>query len=132
MRNPQIIFKELPAPPNPLFKVFYVIENGKSQVMENFRRLSSDSQDEIKTLIYKMATTENFKSDKIRWRLQNKYSYGEIKPRGHRFFFFMKTGKNLIFFRYAEKKNDSLGDSFYKKLESEKRKYEELFEKSVF
>jgi hypothetical protein len=131
MQQPRISFRELSVGINPLFKVFYIIENGRSQVIDSFKKLPADSQDEIKVLIKKMATIRNFGSDKIRWRLQSKYTYGELKPRGHRFFFFIKFGNNIIFFKYSEKKKDSLGDSFYKRLETEKKRYEAEFEKSL-
>jgi len=131
MVNYQIKFRELKINANQIFRVFYVQEGKKSQVMDNFNRLPDDTKDEIKDLITKMATVKDFKSDKIRWRLKSTYSYGELKPKGHRLFFFLKLGNNIIFFKYSMKKKDSLGDSFYKRLELEKREYETEFEKSI-
>jgi len=77
-----------------------------------------------------MATVENYKSDIIKYRLTG-YTYGEIRPMPHRFFFFQKCGKNLIFFSYALKKTNSFKDSFYKKLEKDKERYEKEFEKFI-
>ena len=54
---------------------------------------------------------------------------GEIRPMPHRFFFFQKCGNNIIFFDHTIKKKDSLGDKFYKAVESKKVRYEREFEK---
>ena len=133
MSNNQIEFKELPikSDQNPLFRVFYVVENRRSQVIEGFREMTTDKMDETKDLIIKMATVKNFKSNKIRWRMKNKYTYGELKPKGHRFFFFLKFRNSIIFFRYSKKKSDTLKDKFYSKTESLKRRYESEFEKRI-
>ncbi len=133
MSDDKVVFQELRirAKGKQLFQIYFVVENGKSQVMDGFRNLPQDKKDEVKDLIIKMATVENFKSNKIRWRLQKKYSYGELKPKGHRFFFFLKFAHNIIFFKYAKKKKDSLGDQFYKNTESEKRRYEREFKESI-
>jgi hypothetical protein len=98
--------------------------------MDGFQSMPKGTMDEVKDLIIKMATVENFKSPKIKWRLRQ-YTYGELKPKGHRFFFFIKFGNNIIFFRYSEKKTDSLGDVFYKNTEMQKRRYESEFEKRI-
>lgn len=133
MYNNQIEFEELSiqTDQNQLFRVFYVVDNERSQVMDGFREMIKDKKDETKDLIIKMATVKNFKSNKIRWRLQSKYTYGELKPKGHRFFFFLKSEDNIIFFRYSKKKTHSLGDKFYKNTESLKRRYESEFEKTI-
>ena len=133
MSDDKIVFQKLPLPTKgkQLFQIYFVVKNGKSQVMDGYRSLPQDKKDEVKDLIIKMATVENFKSDKIRWRLQKKYSYGELKPRGHRFFFFLKFGHNIIFFKYAKKKKNSLGYQFYKDTELEKNRYEREFKKSI-
>ena len=97
MTGGNIEFREstLPSKENYIFRVFYIIENGKSQVMDGFQGMPGGTMDEVKDLIIKMATVENFKSPKIRWRLR-KYTYGELKPKGHRFFFFTKFRNNII------------------------------------
>jgi len=132
MTEHEVEFRELPIPSeeNQIFRIFYVIERGRSQVMDGFQTMTDQRKDEVKDLIIKMATVESFESQKIRWRLKKKYSYGELKPKGHRLFFFLKKG-NIIFFRYAVKKSDSLGDKFYRETEIFKRRYENEFEKRL-
>ncbi len=132
MDEGNIEFRELtlPSKENHIFRVFYIIENGRSQVMDGFQSMPIGTMDQVKDLIIKMATVENFKSPKIRWRLR-KYAYGELKPKGYRFFFFIKFGNNIILFRYSKKKADSLGDAFYKDIEMQKRRYEGEFEKRI-
>jgi hypothetical protein len=128
-----IEFRKLKIAPvtQQFFNIYYVIENNKSQVMDKFRDLTDDTKDEIKDLIIKMATIKDFKSKKIRWRMHSKYSYGELKPRGHRLFFFIKFKNNIIFFKYAQKQKDSLGNKFYNQIEREKLYYEQEFEKFI-
>ncbi len=132
MAEHDIEFRKLPLPSeeNQIFRIFYVIEKGRSQVMDGFQTMTDQRKDEVKTLIIKMATVEGFKSQKIRWRLKKRYKYGELKPKGHRVFFFVKQG-NIIFFRYARKKTDSLGDKFYRETDILKRRYENEFEKKL-
>ena len=110
--------------------VYYVVENNRSKVMENFRILDDDKKDSIKTLIIKMATIKDFKSPKIKYHLHG-YSYGEIRPKPHRFFFFQMYGDNIIFFDYVLKKVDSLSDKIYKKIDKKRARYEEEFEKFI-
>ena len=88
--------------------------------------MERDTQDEIRDILSHMATVENFKSPKIRLNLR-KYSYGEIKPKGHRVFYFKKCGNNIILFDYRIKKKASLDDKVYKQLEKEKVYYEQEF-----
>ena len=114
-----------------LFNVYYVIENGRSQVIDGFNKMPKEKQGEVINLINKMATIEDLQSDKIRWRMKKKYSFGELKPKGHRFFFFLKFGNNIVFFRYSTKKSDTLGDKFYQYMEDLKRRYESEFEKGI-
>jgi hypothetical protein len=132
MTEHEIEFRELPLPSgeNQIFRIFYVIDKGRSQVMDGFQTMTDQRKDEVKTLIIKMATVEGFESQKIRWHLQKKYTYGELKPKGHRIFFFVKQG-NIIFFRYSRKKTESLGDKFYRETEILKRRYENGFEKRL-
>ena len=131
--TPNIEFREIHIPKSygePINKVFYVLKNGRSIVMERFRSLSDDVKDDVKDIICKMATYVNYQSPKIRHNLK-KYNYGEIKPKPHRFFFFKKCGNNIIFFSYTEKKTDSLADKIYKELNKEKEIYEKEFEKFI-
>ena len=113
----------------PLFNVYYIVENNRT-FMENFWNLDQDTKDNIKALILRMATVKDFKSNQIRSILHG-YSYGEIKPKPHRFFYFLKCGNNIIFFSYTNKKKDSLKDEFYKRLEKDKNKYAEEFEQFI-
>lgn len=108
--------------------IYIIFENGRCKVLKVLEALEERDRADIIDLISRLATIEDFKSPKIRKRLK-KYNYGEIKPWGHRFFYFKKYGSNLIFFAYREKKKDSLGASVYKKLEKEKQYYEREFEK---
>ncbi|HED08022.1 MAG TPA: hypothetical protein ENI57_07905 [Ignavibacteria bacterium] len=131
MDNSKIVFNKLSISIHYgkiINNIFIVVENNKSRVIENFTNLDDNTKDDIKDLISKMATVPNFKSPKIRPILKG-YSFGEIKPKPHRFFFFKKSGNNIIFFNYVLKKKDSLGDKFYKKLEKEKNRYEKEFQK---
>ena len=124
-----ITFKELRLPVKyrrPKKKVFYVIENGRSSVMENFSRLEKNIQEDIKALIIRMATVEQYKSPKIKYNLKG-YNYGEIRPMPHRFFFFQQCGDCLIFFDYVLKKRDSLSDEVYQRMNQKKERYEQEF-----
>lgn len=108
--------------------VFVIIENGRCKVYEELNKLEENDKDDIIDLISKLSTIKDFKSAKIKHCLK-KYSYGEIKPRGHRVFYFKKCGNNIILFNYSIKKKNSLGNTYYKKLEREKRRYENEFKK---
>lgn len=133
MRNSKITFKKLPIPSfygKVINDIYFVIENNRSEVMEKFHDIDSDKKDLIKDLICRMATNNNFKSPKIRYILRG-YSYGEIRPMPHRFFFFQKCGNNLVFFSYILKKKDSFKDEVYKRLEEDKKKYEEEFQRFI-
>lgn len=126
-------FEELKIPSRygaTINKIYHVVENGRPIAMEPFRDLSENLREKIKDLICKMATLENYKSDIIKYHLQG-YAYGEIRPMPHRFFFFQKCGKNLIFFSYVKKEKNSFKDSFYNDLNKEKEKYEKEFEKFI-
>jgi hypothetical protein len=95
-----IKFKKLKLPKGSgpiIFDIYYVEENGRSPVNDNFSRLPDDTKDLIKALIINMAVEKNFKSPKIKYNLKG-YNYGEIRPMPHRFFFFQKCGNNYIFF----------------------------------
>ncbi len=123
-------FARLPIPQrlgHVKMEVYHVIENGRPVVMAPFSSLDGNSKDKAKDLIIKMATHDNYLSPGIKHHLKG-YNYGEIRPLPHRFFFFTKQGKYLIFFGHVEKKKQSLGDSFYKRLNKDKERYERAFE----
>ena len=46
-------------------------------------------------------------------------------------FFFLKYKNNIIFFRYVEKKKNSLGDKNYKAIQEIKDEYYEAFKKQI-
>ena len=126
-----IEFQKLTLPTeygSPIYDIYYVVENGRTKVMENFNALSADLKDMVKDLICRMATVPNFKSPKIKYNLKG-YNYGEIKPMPHRFFFFQKCGNNYIFFEYLLKKQNSLHDDIYRRINELKGKYEKEFNK---
>lgn len=112
------------------YRVFYVCENNKSEVLEAFDSLDENTKAQVSDLITKMATIENFQSKQIKYKLKS-YDYGEVKPKPHRFFFFQKCGKNYIFFAYREKKKDSLGNKIYSMLNNQKENYEKEFQKFI-
>ncbi len=129
----KIEFSKLPISPDyglSLYDIYYVTENKRSKVMDNFQKLPNDLKDQIKVLISKMATNNNYKSSAIKYNLKN-YTYGEIRPMPHRFFFFQKCGNNYIFFDYVLKKTNSLDDDTYKLIENKKNIYEKEFEKFI-
>ncbi len=111
-----------------LFDIYYVTEEGRSEMMELFISLPQNVKDLVKDLISRMATVKNFKSPKIKYNLKS-YNFGEIRPLPHRFFFFQKCGSNYVFFDYILKKKDSVDDKIYKKIDEKKHLYEEEFEK---
>lgn len=122
--------QKLPKHLKPINNLYYVIENGRSHVIDSFKKLPQDMRELIIDLMIKMATIENFKSPKIVNNLHG-YNYGELKPLPHRFFFFQKCGNNFIFFDYRIKKKDSLGDKAYKEINKKKERYENEFRKFI-
>ena len=129
----KIEFKQIPIPTifgRAINNIYFIVENNRSKVMDNFRRLENIEKELIKDLIIKMATIENFRSPKIKYQLKG-YKYGEIRPMPHRFFFFQKCGKNIVFFEYTPKKKRALNDSFYKQLNRKKENYEKEFQKFI-
>ncbi len=106
-------------------KIYYVVENGRSTV-EAFFKLSEEERINIRQIIVRMATEEHFISPMVKYTL-NKYAFGEIRPRGQRFFFFRKVGNNYVFFGHCEKKRKSLPDQVYKQLEKRMKIYEKEF-----
>lgn len=113
-----------------IYDVYIAIRNGNSTVSSGLRTLDKKSKSRVLSLISRMATNENYKSDLITWNLK-KYNYGELTPHPHRFFFFRKCGNNIIFFDYIKKKKDSLGDAFYKRLDALKRELEDEFKRYI-
>lgn len=114
----------------PIYNIYVVIENGRSRFFDGIGKLTDTAKKDVRDLISRMATVENFKSKQIKHCL-TKYSYGEIKPLPHRFFFFQKCGKNFVFFEYKLKKKDSLRDYTYKHIETNKVRYEKEFQKFI-
>ena len=93
-----------------------------------FKGLEPFVKDDMKDLICRMATVKNLKSPKIKYTLKG-YSYGEIRPMPHRFFFFQKCGKDIIFFEYLLKKQASFEDRVYQKIQKKKERYATAFER---
>lgn len=130
MDRSQITFKELPIPiqyGKVIYRIFYIVERGRSPVMERFQSLESSIKDDIKDLICRMATVKNLKSPKINYHLKG-YDYGEIRPMPHRFFFFQRCGNNIIFFDYLLKKQASFDDRIYHEIQKKKERYATAFE----
>ena len=133
MPNDIVTFEKIPINVHSrkaIYDVYHVLVNNKSKVLDDFNMLSMDTKEQIKSLIKKMATVEGYNSDKIKYNLHG-YNFGEIKPKPHRFFFFKKCGKNIIFFEYKLKKTNSLGNRIYKEIDKEKKKYEEEFQRYI-
>ena len=134
MESPAIEFREIKISQKdygtPIKKVYFVIENGRSSVMENFYNLDKKTQAQIKALISKMATIPYYQSPQIRYALVG-YTYGEIKPKPHRFFFFQMYGDALIFFDYCIKKKDSLDHEMYEQINQKKERYEHAYREYV-
>ena len=68
MANSNVSFNEIKINPlsgKPLFRVFFVYTGNKSNVIEAFQKLDVEMQNDIKDLIIKMATNEDYKSPKI-------------------------------------------------------------------
>ncbi len=132
VRKNDIKFKEITIKfDNKIHRVFYLVKNNRSQVMDSFRQLETDTQDRIKAMINDMAVLgDKFDNEKnIRWKLR-KYDYGEIKLDCHRMIFFQKFENNIIFFKYLEKKG-KLKDAVYKSLQKEKDEYEKEFKRPI-
>jgi hypothetical protein len=131
LEKDKIIFEEIPVDlPNgsQINKLYYVIDNERSDFLENFDKLGKKTQRIIKQLFERMAKYENFTNPSMITYPLKKYSYGEIKPKPHRFFYFRKCGNNLIFFAYCLKKQNKLKDEYYKSVDKKREKYEKAFE----
>lgn len=130
MTKKTIHFEKLPIEKYygyPIYEVWHVAEDGESIVFNCCNSLDEKTQRKVKRIIGNMATIPDYQSDSLRWTV-HKYQYGEVKPKGHRFFFFIKCGMNIVFFEYREKKSDSLGDKVYKVIAQKREEYEREFE----
>lgn len=106
--------------------VYLIFENNRCKLKEELQSLQQSDRDDIIDLVSKMATIKNFRSPKLKRSLKG-YSYGEIKPHGHRVFFFRKCGNNYILFGYKKKKD--VTSETYKRMEKRKEYYEKEFKK---
>ena len=111
---------------NQIFRIWFVVENERCKVLDSLEKIPKNKYDKIVDIISKMATLHNFKNPSLKRNLKG-YGFGEVKPWGHRFFFFIKMGNNIVFFDYYKKNVDSLGDKIYKNIDQKRRKYEEEF-----
>lgn len=131
--KPKIEFKRLPIVKfygESIYDVWHVFRNDRPVVMEHFLKLDKQRQDEIKDIIGKMATIPDY-SASVKWRLKNQ-KYGEIEPWGHRFFFFIKFGKHIVFFDYREKKRSGpLPQEVYSLIEKNRKFYESEFARFI-
>ena len=131
--KPKIEFRRLPINKfygESIYKVWHIFRNGKPIVMKHFLKLDKNKQDEIKDIIGKMATVPNYVAG-VDWNLTNQ-NYGQIKPWGHRFFFFIKYGNHIVFFDYHEKKRTgALPSTIYDQIEKNRKFYEEEFRRFV-
>ena len=132
MKGNKIEFKKisvpLPSGTKALNTLYYVVDNGRSDVIENLDKLDKTALSITKRLFAQMIINDECKSKKIQYKLRH-HPYGEIKPMPHRFFFFRKFGNHIIFFDYRKKKKDSLGEEVYTVIEDKMRKYEKAFER---
>lgn len=132
--NRKICFEEMGIPQkygHQFYKVYFVIDEGESEVIEYLDNLSSSVQIYVKDLISLMATYNGYyKSQRINWRLK-KYNYGELRQFPHRFFFFISCGKNLIFFKCILKKRGNIPDSVYRRINKKKEIYERAFREFI-
>jgi bacterioferritin (cytochrome b1) len=132
LKETKIEFKEisvpLPVGSKAVNTLYYVVDNDRSDVIENLEKLDKTALSITKRLFAHMIIHDECKSKKIQYKLR-KHAYGEIKPMPHRFFFFRKYGNHIIFFDYRKKKKDSLGKKVYSIIEEKMRKYEKAFER---
>jgi hypothetical protein len=125
----KITFEEIPIElpyGSQINKLYYVVENERSDFLKNFNKLDKKTKRIIRQLFERMAKYQNFTSSMIEYPLK-KYPYGEIRPMPHRFFYFRKCGNNLIFFAYCLKKTNKLKDEYYKTLDKKRKEYEKAF-----
>ncbi|HPC36377.1 MAG TPA: hypothetical protein P5268_07985 [Candidatus Marinimicrobia bacterium] len=136
VRKRNILFRQLRFNINshniPELRIFYPIENGRSEVIEAFNQLSNDDKKNIKRLIIRMATNgQQYRSPHIKWNLTGRnFTYGEISHHPHRFFFF-RYRDSLVFFGYISKKVNKLSNSIYQSFQYKKDYYEQDFSKVI-
>ncbi|MBN2772335.1 MAG: hypothetical protein JXR90_16700 [Spirochaetes bacterium] len=132
MKENKIEFKEihvlLPAGSRPVNTLYYVVENGRSAVIENLEKPDAGTFRIVDRIFAHMIIKDPCRSKMVQYRLRQ-HPQGEIKPIPHRFFFFRKFGNRIIFFDYRNKKKDSLGEEVYSMIEKKMRKYEKAFER---
>ncbi|MEA2076876.1 MAG: hypothetical protein U9O95_02545 [Candidatus Marinimicrobia bacterium] len=132
MKENQIEFKEitvpLPAGSKAVNTLYYVVDNDRSDIIENLEKLDVKTFRVVNRIFAHMIIKNTCKSEMVQYRLRQ-HSYGEIKPMPHRFFFFRKFGNHIIFFDYRNKKKDSLGEKVYSIIEKKMRKYEKAFKR---
>ena len=133
MTKKTIHFEKLPIAKfygNPIYDVWHLVEDGEPLVLKDFNSIDKATRTKVRRIIGNMATIPEYDSNSLRWMV-HKYHYGEVKPKGHRFFFFIKCGMNIVFFEYREKKSDSLGDEVYKIIDQKREEYEREFEEFI-
>ncbi len=131
MTKKTIHFEKLPIAKfygEPIYDVWHVVKDSEPIVLSDYKSLDMATQRKVRRIIGSMATIPDYKPKTVRWNAQNKYKFGEVKPKGHRFFFFIKCGMNIVFFEYREKKSNSLGDEVYKIIDQKREEYEQEFE----
>jgi len=108
-------------------RIYFVVENKKCRVADAIKHLDSKIKADIQNILRRIASIPGYKSNKLRWRLK-KYNFGEIKPKGHRFFFFKQFGNCIVFFDYQEKKREgSLKSKVYQLIQSKGERYAQAF-----
>ncbi|MCK4640957.1 MAG: hypothetical protein KAU06_06445 [Candidatus Marinimicrobia bacterium] len=133
MTKKTVHFEKLPIAKfygNPIYDVWHLVEDSEPLVLKDFNSLDKATRTKVRRIIGNMATIPEYDSNSLRWMV-HKYQYGEVKPKGHRFFFFIKCGMNIVFFEYREKKSDSLGNEVYKMIDQKREEYEREFEKFI-
>lgn len=128
-----ILFKKIDvsiACQRSIYDIYYVVDGGRSEFQSGFQALELRKKKIVRQLLIRMANYHRYRSEMIKYPLKG-YSYGEIRPKPQRFFYFQKCGKNYVFFAACVKKKNSLKDSFYKELERKKEKYEKAFQKFI-
>ncbi|HOT98947.1 MAG TPA: hypothetical protein PKZ83_17630 [bacterium] len=130
MAKQQISFYLLPI--NPIYgevvtNIYLSLDNGRSDAIDALNALKQNERDRIIDLLTRLATTPNYRSKQITEKIKG-YSYGEMTPHPHRFYFFRACRNNVIIFAYALKKKDSFKDVFYRDLDRKRATYAAEFE----
>lgn len=111
------------------YNVYIAYKNNESEVAAAFIDMNKNEFGKCRSLSEMIAILghEFTSRDKLTWPV-TKFTYGELKPKPHRFFFFQCVGKNLIYYAYRYKpQTESLGHSEYKKLDKLRADYEKAF-----